>query len=228
MAENLDFSACCLEKEKENGFPREKKLSSSSMATPETKPKVVTVKHPESNKPKPTMKKPKPLQANLDVAKELIRCKEENLARLDLSKSNITHLPHSIKELTQLSEIYLYGNKLSTLPQEIGYLKNLQTLALNENSLTTLPDALELLQSLRVLDLRHNKLNEIPDVVYKLHSLVTLFLRFNRIRVVNDNIRNLTNLTMLSLRENKIDQKIEEKTLSRRPQHHSTKKNITQ
>jgi leucine-rich repeat protein SHOC2 len=38
---------------------------------------VVTVKHPESNKPKPTVKKNKPIQADLDVAKEFSRCKEE-------------------------------------------------------------------------------------------------------------------------------------------------------
>ena len=41
------------------------------------RPKVVTVKHPESNKPKPTVKKNKPIQADLDVAKEFTRCKEE-------------------------------------------------------------------------------------------------------------------------------------------------------
>jgi hypothetical protein len=40
---------------------------------------VVTVKHPESNKPKPTVKKNKPIQADLDVAKEFTRCKEEGI-----------------------------------------------------------------------------------------------------------------------------------------------------
>jgi len=42
---------------------------------------VVTVKHPESNKPKPTVKKNKPIQADLDVAKEFTRCKEEGISR---------------------------------------------------------------------------------------------------------------------------------------------------
>ena len=40
---------------------------------------MVTVKHPESNKPKPTIKKNKPIQADLDVAKEFTRCKEEGI-----------------------------------------------------------------------------------------------------------------------------------------------------
>lgn len=48
------------------------------------RPKVVTVKHPESNKPKPTVKKNKPIQADLDVAKEFNRCKEEGKAKLAL------------------------------------------------------------------------------------------------------------------------------------------------
>lgn len=52
------------------------------------RPKVVTVKHPESNKPKPTVKKNKPIQADLDVAKEFNRCKEEGL--LSPSRNNIS------------------------------------------------------------------------------------------------------------------------------------------
>ena len=43
---------------------KEKKLSSASLSTSDTK-KTVTVKHPESNKPKPTAKKGKPIQVKL-------------------------------------------------------------------------------------------------------------------------------------------------------------------
>jgi leucine-rich repeat protein SHOC2 len=70
---------------------QEKKLSSASLGSSSegTRPKVVTVKHPESNKPKPTVKKNKPIQADLDVAKEFIKCREEGSRRLDLSKSSV-------------------------------------------------------------------------------------------------------------------------------------------
>lgn len=54
------------------------------------RPKMVTVKHPESNKPKPTVKKNKPIQADLDVAKEFIKCKDEGIRRLDLSKCSVS------------------------------------------------------------------------------------------------------------------------------------------
>nr|CAH7753049.1 unnamed protein product [Callosobruchus chinensis] len=74
---------------------KQKKFSSGSLGGGDaSRPKVVTVKHPESNKLKPTTKKNKqPIQANLDVSKEFLRCRDEGLKRLDLSKSNITTLP---------------------------------------------------------------------------------------------------------------------------------------
>ena len=66
--------------------------------------------------------------------------------RLDLSKSNISLLPPSLKDLTHLTELYLYSNRLATLPPEIGCLVNLVTLSLSENVITSLPDQLASLQ----------------------------------------------------------------------------------
>lgn len=83
--------------------------STASDMSVETRPKQVTVKHPESNKPKPTTKKTKPIQADLDVIKEFARCRDENIKVLDLSKSSITLIPPSVKDCTSLTEIYLYG-----------------------------------------------------------------------------------------------------------------------
>lgn len=69
---------------------QEKKLSSGSLSSggcDGARPKVVTVKHPESNKPKPTVKKNKPIQADLDVAKEFARCKEEGTVAMSTFSS---------------------------------------------------------------------------------------------------------------------------------------------
>ncbi|EHB05959.1 Leucine-rich repeat protein SHOC-2 [Heterocephalus glaber] len=122
--------------------------------------------------------------SNTEVTKELTKCREENSMCLDLSKRSIHILPSSVKELTQLTEIYLYSNKLQSLPAEVGCLVNLMTLALSENSLTSLPDSLDNLKKLQMLDLQHNKLREIPSAVYGLDSLTTLSPRFNRITTV--------------------------------------------
>ena len=100
-----------------------------------------------------------------------------------------------MRELTHLTELYLYSNRLATLPPEIGSLVNLSTLSLSEvtiryqiwpdvfqysdvqNVVTSLPEQLSGLQNLRVLDCRHNRLIDIPAVVYTLTSLTTLYLR---------------------------------------------------
>ena len=79
----------------------------------------------------------------------------------EMKETDIIIVPIWVFQLSQLTEIFLYGNKFVTLPQEIGHLGNLETLALSENSLQSLPDTLVNLKRLRVLDLRHNKLNEV-------------------------------------------------------------------
>lgn len=126
---------------------------------------------PGQNKPKPAITRKKTSQSGLDVEKRIQKCKEEQSKRFDLTKSNLTSLPGSIRDLTHLTECYLYQNKLVTLPIEIGYLDNLEFLAVNENSLSSLPDSLANLKRLKVLDLRHNKLNEVRLVHFVLTIL---------------------------------------------------------
>ena len=70
-----------------------------------------------------------------------------------------------MRELNQLSEFYLYSNRLTQLPPEMGSLTGLMTLALNENSISSLPESFVALKKLRVLDLRHNKLQEVISMV---------------------------------------------------------------
>jgi len=130
------------------------------MAPPGTRPKPVGT----ANK---TKKK-----ASVDISKLLAKCREEGAIRLALCKLQISVLPSSVKDLTQLVEIYLYSNKLVSLPAELGQLTALETLGLSENSIHSLPDSLGKLTRLRVLDLRHNKLN---DVSRKFHTRTFTF-----------------------------------------------------
>lgn len=73
----------------------------------------------------------------------------------------IVSIPSSIRDLVQLTELFLYKNKLTVLPNEIGNLVYLKKLGLSENGLTSLPDTLAALTRLETLDLRHNKLCEV-------------------------------------------------------------------
>lgn len=131
---------------------------------------------PGQNKPKPAITRKKPSQSGLDVEKRIQKCKEENSKRFDLTKSNLSALPVSIRDLTQITECYLYQNKLTSLPSEIGCLENLEFLAINENSLASLPDSLANLKRLKVLDLRHNKLNEVKK--FLLGNVAFFHLKF--------------------------------------------------
>jgi leucine-rich repeat protein SHOC2 len=49
--------------------------------------------------------------ANLDINKSFLTCREEGTVRLDLSRSNISNIPPSVKDLTHLTELYLYSNR---------------------------------------------------------------------------------------------------------------------
>ena len=52
-----------------------------------------------------------PPAANLDISRAFLSCREEGTQRLDLSKSNISNIPPSVKDLTHLTELYLYSNR---------------------------------------------------------------------------------------------------------------------
>lgn len=102
--------------------------------------KQVTVKlgaDSKQTKPTNTKKNNKTQQVSSQyLLKEFAKAKEENKTTLNPSKNNITVVPSSIKDLTNLVELYLYGNKINLLPPEIGNLTQLQTLALNENQVS--------------------------------------------------------------------------------------------
>lgn len=94
-------------------------------------------------------------KAMMQEARDRIaKSKESQDRQLDLSRLDLITLPITIKDLSHLSEIYLYKNKLTKVPDEVGCLINLSTLALYENHLTALPSSLENLKLMKMLDLR--------------------------------------------------------------------------
>jgi len=76
----------------------------------------------------------------------------------------ITSLLPEIGDLTNLRELYMYGNHLETLPTTIGHLTNLEELNLNENKLKRLPSEIVKLTHLRFLYLFNNRLIMMPNI----------------------------------------------------------------
>ncbi|HAX71153.1 MAG TPA: hypothetical protein DCY14_16180, partial [Anaerolineae bacterium] len=83
----------------------------------------------------------------------------------DPKPPQLTELPDSLWQLTQLTNLNLSSNQLTTLPDSLGQLTQLTTLYLSDNRLTTLPDSLALAQltQLTKLNLSSNQLTALPD-----------------------------------------------------------------
>ena len=80
-----------------------------------------------------------------------------------MSYNQLTYLPESISNLSNLTQLYLSGNQLTHLPESISNLSNLTQLDLKGNQLTHLPKSISNLSKLTQLNLWGNPL-EIPPI----------------------------------------------------------------
>ncbi|HZI18624.1 MAG TPA: COR domain-containing protein [Pyrinomonadaceae bacterium] len=125
------------------------------------------------------------------------------LQSLNLSYNNLTHLPEFIGNLTQLQGLYLWNNKLVKLPEFIGNLTQLQGLDLSGNNLTHLPEFIGNLTQLQSLYLSDSKLVKLPEAIGRLSKLTYLYLDGNRLTTLPASLRGLKNLEQLYLHGNK-------------------------
>ena len=144
------------------------------------------------------------IQTIIDANSSLIGQNPENLAdwsdqgraiRLNLADKNITTVPSSIDELTELRQLFLSYNNLSFLTYNIGNLEKLEHLSLSFNSLSDLPTTIGNLENLISLDAELNFLSSLPNEIANLSNLVTL-------NVSNNELSQLPNLSTLDKLEN--------------------------
>ncbi len=101
------------------------------------------------------------------------------LRTLALSRNQFTVLPESLGQLTQLEVFLLNNNQLTVLPEWLGQLTQLKTLILTDNHLTLLPAWLGQLTQLRCLYLNGNELTALPESLQRLSCLRELWLHGN-------------------------------------------------
>ncbi len=125
-----------------------------------------------------------------------------NLTHLKLYGNRLTSLPEAIGKLTNLIELFLNGNQLATLPETIGKLTNLSWLTLHRNNLVTLPETIGEITHLTKLWLHSNYLTTLPEAIGKLTNLAELWSEDNNLAELPESIVNLTNLKVLRLEMN--------------------------
>ena len=80
---------------------------------------------------------------------------------LFLSYNQITAIPESMGNLTNLQRLYLNDNQITVIPQSMGNLTHLQSLALIGNRITAIPEFIGNLTKLKWLSLRGNQITHI-------------------------------------------------------------------
>ena len=105
--------------------------------------------------------------------------------------TQLTYLPESIGDLSELVFLYLEWNSLTSLPTSFSQLSSLVSLTINNNWLTSLPSDFGNLNQLFFLDLGYNQLASVPESFCQLGSLQYLYLFNNQLESVPDCICNL-------------------------------------
>ena len=121
-----------------------------------------------------------------------------------LHNKNITEIPDSIGQLTNLESFMISDNKINKISPEIGKLTKLRGLNLGNNELTEIPSEIGNLTNLEELFLNKNKLTSLPPEIGKLSKLELLILNDNEFTELPPEVTNLTNLEELYLKTNNL------------------------
>jgi len=141
-------------------------------------------------------------KAYREAEKKIEEARQAGATRLDLSAMNLTELPESLGQLTQLQTLDLAGNQLTALPQSLGQLTRLRILNLGGLGLTSVPSLLKQLKELEELHLWENSLAELPSWLGEFRRLRKLHASENELAEVPASLGQLKELRELFLYEN--------------------------
>ncbi len=97
---------------------------------------------------------------------------------LDMSGKELTKVPNSVFEQSDLEALDVSNNNLSgSLQAEVRQLSNLRVLDLSDNTFTGVPAEVGQLSKLEILDLSNNPLTGLPNEIGNLKNLKVLDLR---------------------------------------------------
>ncbi len=124
------------------------------------------------------------------------------LNNLDLSNNQLTQLPESFGNLSQLDWLSLQHNELNQFPKEICRLHQLKSLYLHHNQLSEIPLEIKQLSKLHTLGLSYNELKKFPEAILGIKTLVKLDLQNNQLEDIPSNFFQFKALNSLNIKQN--------------------------
>jgi len=110
------------------------------------------------------------------------KCRDESSTEIDLSGLELNEIPPAVFELTSLRTLLLYANHISHIPDSIKSLSELTILSLNANKFTEIPTAICGLTKLKELWICDNQIQTIPIEMKNLSKLSIFGFERNEIQ----------------------------------------------
>jgi len=132
------------------------------------------------------------------------------LQSLDLSNNQLTELPEWLGQLTQLRILYFRDNRLTALPQWFGELTRLEDVQFEANAITSLPPTLRRLKNLRHLrignfDHTGNPITEIPSWIAEMVGLKSIDARYCQLTDLPPELCDIPKLAGVGLKGNPLN-----------------------
>ena len=106
-------------------------------------------------------------------------------------EQQITTIPESIGNLTDLRKLYLEWNAIESLPNTFSNMNALVQLYISNNNLINLPENFGNLQNLYILDLGYNNITELPYSITEIDNLGYLWIFNNQLQILPNNFCDL-------------------------------------
>lgn len=151
-------------------------------------------------------------QNNVVVPKEAW-AKFTNLETLSFKNDHLKEIPQEIGDLPNLKVLDLSGNDFTALPHSLRKLNHLEELYLNEEKnlfLNPNNQVLNLPLNLKILHLENDDLKKLPTEIYELKKLEQLFLNDNNFNEIPKEMNSLKKLKQLDFHNNKIPQQLQQ------------------
>ena len=124
---------------------------------------------------------------------------------IELSQSKVTTFPLALKGLKFIISLDLSFNRITELPDWIGDLTSLTGLSLNSNKIKFLPESMWNLTKITHLDIGKNKLTDISKSIKSLVLLSQLYLEYNQLHTLPFSFKQFKNLKELDLSFNSME-----------------------